>query len=170
MRSVIKSLSNRLGAMLARGVVSLADPSTKMQSLSVSLLNDEDKTAVEHFEPYGFTSRPHPGAEVVMVFLDGDRSNGMVVCAADRRYRIANLADGEVAIHDDQGAAVKLTRTGIVIDGGSRDIHINGAPNVIVTNGTVKVTGGDVIADGISLKTHKHGGVTTGTAQTGTPV
>lgn len=35
--------------------------------------------------------------------------------------------------------------------------------------GTAAVTGGDVTADGISLKTHKHGGVQSGGALTGAP-
>lgn len=37
-------------------------------------------------------------------------------------------------------------------------------------SGSVAVSGGDVTADGISLKTHRHGGVQTGGGQTGTPV
>lgn len=42
--------------------------------------------------------------------------------------------------------------------------------NINVTSGTVSVTGGDVIADGISLKTHVHGGVESGGSNTGGPV
>lgn len=37
-------------------------------------------------------------------------------------------------------------------------------------SGTIAVTSGDVTADGISLKTHKHSGVTVGGGQTGNPV
>ena len=37
-------------------------------------------------------------------------------------------------------------------------------------SGTIEVAGGDVTADGISLKTHKHSGVTVGGGQTGNPV
>jgi phage gp45-like len=129
----------------------------------VALLADESKDSVEHFEAFGFTSNPKPGAEVVCAFIEGDRSHGVVLVAADRRYRIKNLLPGEVAIYDDHGAFIKLTQTGIVINGGSYPISISGAA-------TVTVTGGDVIADGISLKTHKHGGVTAGAAQTGVPV
>lgn len=163
MRQAINTLSRRIANMLARGVLTLAESAGKMQTMQVSLLADEGKTAVEHFEPYGWTSRPQPGAEVLVAFVEGDRSHGIVLCAADRRYRVTALQPGEVAIHDDQGAAVVLGRNGIVINGGTRDIHITGAPQVIVT-------GGDVIADGISLKNHKHGGVQAGSAETGVPV
>lgn len=42
--------------------------------------------------------------------------------------------------------------------------------NVNVQSGTVAVTGGDATADGISLKTHRHGGVLSGGSNTGTPI
>ena len=149
--------------MLSRGAVTLANAAGKLQTLQVSLLADENKDVVEHFEPYGFTSCPKAGAEVLAAFLDGDRSHGVVVVAADRRYRIKALQAGEVAIYDDLGHKIKLTRTGIVIDGATHNISIINCPQVTVA-------GGDVVADGISLKTHKHGGVQSGSAQTGVPV
>jgi phage baseplate assembly protein gpV len=40
---------------------------------------------------------------------------------------------------------------------------------VNIASGTVNVTGGDVVADGISLKTHTHGGVQPGSGSTGAP-
>lgn len=42
--------------------------------------------------------------------------------------------------------------------------------NVTVTNGKIETTGGNIIDQGIVLKTHKHDGVTAGGAQTSTPV
>lgn len=61
-------------------------------------------------------------------------------------------------------------KDGVIVrsqNGGANYIQITEAG--ITIHGTVTVTG-DVIADGISLKTHKHGGVTTGGGQTGVPV
>lgn len=108
-------LARRLGNMLARGSVAAANAATKMQSLQVRLLAGEVKDDVEHFEPFGFTSCPLPGAEAFAAFFDGDRSHGVVLVVADRRYRLTALAAGEMAIHDDQGQKVHITRTGIVI-------------------------------------------------------
>jgi len=156
-------LARRISNMLTRGSVTLSNAAGKLQTLQISLLSDESKDAIEHFEPFGFTSNPHPGAEVLTAFIDGDRSHGIVLMATDRSYRLKNLVPGEVAIYDDHGAFIKLTQSGIIINGGGHPIAISGAS-------TVTVTGGDVIADGISLKTHKHGGVTAGAAQTGVPV
>lgn len=159
----IAPLARRVSNMLARGSVTLSYAAGKLQTLQISLLSDEAKDTVEHFEPYGFTSNPKPGAEVLAAFLEGDRSHGIVIMAADRRYRIQNLLPGEVAIYDDHGSFIKFTQSGIAISGGSHPITINNTT-------TVTVTGGDIVADGISLKNHKHSGVTTGAAQTGAPV
>lgn len=107
--------ARRIGNLLARGVVSVVNASAKMQVLQVKLLAGEVKDGVEHFEPYGFTAHPRPGAEAAAFFFDGDRSHGIVVCVADRRYRLTGLQQGEVALHDDQGQKLHLTRDGIVI-------------------------------------------------------
>jgi hypothetical protein len=51
-------------------------------------------------------------------------------------------------------------------------LQVNGngsAGDVGTVHGTLRVTGGDVIADAIHLKTHVHGGVTPGGADTGQP-
>lgn len=152
---VARALSN----MLVRGTVVLADAATKMQSLQIKLLSGEAKDGIEHFEAYGLTARPHPGAECITLFPGGDRSHGVVIAVADRRYRVTGLAEGEVALHDDLGHKVHLTRTGIVVDGAGHNISVLG--NVIVT--------GDVVASGISLINHVHGGVAPGGGTTGAP-
>lgn len=148
--------------MVGRGVLALVNDAAKMQAVQVKLLDGEVRD-LERFQNYGFTNHPQVGAEVAAVFVGGNRDHGLVLAIDDRRYRLKGLQAGEVAIYDDLGAVIKLSRTGIVINGGGHPITISGAAQV-------NVTGGDVIADGVSLKTHKHGGVTAGGAQTGTPV
>lgn len=99
----------------SRGVVSAVNAAAKMQGLQVQLLASEGKDAIEHFEPYGFTAHAHPGAEVAVSFVEGDRSHGIALVVADRRYRIAGMEAGEVCVYDDLGQKVHLTRDGIVI-------------------------------------------------------
>ena len=139
----LNQVAGRLANLLARGAVMMANAAGKMQILQVSLLADEKKQ-LEHFEPFGFTSCPKPGAEVLAAFLDGDRSHGVVIVAADRRYRVQGLAAGDSALYDAHGHEIRLTASGI-------EIRANGSP-VLVNDGDVIVTGGDVIADGVSLK------------------
>jgi phage baseplate assembly protein V len=103
-------LARRIGNLLSRGVVATSNAAGKMQTLQAKLLADEVKDGLEHFEPYGYTSRPKPGAELLAAFLDGDRSNGVILVASDRRYRIAALEEGEVAIYTDEGDSIILKR------------------------------------------------------------
>lgn len=74
--------------------------------------------------------------------------------------------DGNITLSGDlQGVTATFSGTvtvaGLVFSAGGGDITINDV-DLIVTNG-------DVIADGISLKTHTHGGVQTGTGDTDPP-
>ncbi|MBC0385816.1 phage N-6-adenine-methyltransferase [Escherichia coli] len=84
--------------------------------------------AFEHLEPYGFTARANSGAEAVVLFPDGDRSHAVVVTVSDRRYRLKGLQTGEVAVYDDQGQSVTLTREGIVVDGAGKTITFRNSP------------------------------------------
>ena len=141
-------LSRRVNLMVARGVLSVVNDALKMQGVQVKLLSGEVRE-MERFQNYGFTSRPHPGAEAACVFVGGNRDHGLVLAIDDRRYRIGGLQDGEAAMYDDLGHTIIFKRTGIVITGATHDINIIDCPKVIVT-------GGDVIADDISLKHHHH--------------
>ncbi|MDU8113514.1 phage baseplate assembly protein, partial [Pseudomonas syringae pv. actinidiae] len=85
------SLLNR---MLVRGTVVLAKASSKMQALQMRLTAGEVKDDMEHFEPYGFTSNPLAGAEGIAAFIGGDRSHGLLLVVADRRYRLKGLELG----------------------------------------------------------------------------
>ncbi len=123
-------LARGLQNLFSRGVVSAVNSALKMQTVQIQLLTGEGKDNVEHFEPYGYTSHPQVGAEQVTGFVDGDRSHGIVLIVADRRYRLTGLAAGEMAIHDDQGQKVHLTRNGIVIDGAGLPILLTNAPKV----------------------------------------
>jgi hypothetical protein len=52
---------------------------------------------------------------------------------------------------------------------GNVTIMGNGSGTVNASGCTINLTGGDVIADGISLKNHTHSGVVVGGANTGKP-
>lgn len=137
---MIAPLARRIGNMLARGTVTMANAANRMQTLQLKLLSGETKDGVEHFEPYGFTSHPKSGAEHLTVFLDGDRGHGITVVVSDRRYRLKGLAEGEVAISDDLGQKVHLTRNGIVINGAGKPITLTNASKVRMET-SLEVTG-----------------------------
>lgn len=122
------NLSRLVLGLIGRAVVKSINASGKCQTVDVALLGGQDKTGIEHLEPYGFTSHANPGAEAVVLFPDGDRSHGVIITVSDRRYRMQGLERGEVALYDDLGQSVMLTRDGIVVDGGGRQIIFTNAP------------------------------------------
>ena len=162
-RKLIGPLQHRVAMMVSRAVIALVEDAGGRQTLQMNVLAGEVMTDVERFQNYGMTSVPQVGAEAVLVCVAGNRSHPLVIAAEDRRYRLKALQAGEVALYDDIGHVVHLTRTGIVIEGGGQNISITGAPQVVVT-------GGDVVADGISLKTHVRAGVMGGDGDTSGPV
>lgn len=132
-------LLRRIRLIVTRGVVRLVDPTQLMQQLQVELLKGEVLDGIEHFEPYGFTSHPDAGAEVLSVSLNGRRANTVVIVAADRRYRLKGLAKGEVALHDDQGQKVHLKRAGILIETPKKVDVLAGGNVVVQAGGTALV-------------------------------
>ncbi len=165
------SIFNR---MLARGTVVLARASSKMQALQMHLTAGEIKDDMEHFEPYGFTSNPLPGAEGIAAFIGGDRSHGLLLVVADRRYRLNALQSGEVAIYTDEGDRIHLKR-GKVIDIETNTLNVKAAVAVNFDTPQITQTGkivslGDQVAGGISQISHTHGGVQGGNGQSGPPV
>ncbi|EGJ49056.1 phage baseplate assembly protein V [Desulfocurvibacter africanus] len=117
-------IKRRISLMVTRAVVSLVDSEQAMQLLQIKGLADELLDDCEHFEAYGFTSNPHPGAEGVALAAGGNRSHCIVVCVGDRRYRLKGLKSGEVAIYTDEGDSVHFQR--------GRKIKVTGGEEVSV--------------------------------------
>ena len=106
MRQVLNKIMN----LVSRGFITFSNSASKCQTLQIKMSGGEQKSDVEHIEPYGFTSRPLDGAEAVALFLDGDKSHGVILVAGDRRYRIKSLKPGEVAIYTDEGDYIIFNR------------------------------------------------------------
>lgn len=127
--------------LVGRGVVALANAAGKLQRLQLRLLDGDVKDNVEHFEPYGYTAKPLPGAEHVTLFLDGDRSFGITVVVADRRYRVKDLPDGGVALFDSAGSRIVLSADG--------RITVTAAAKVVIDSPVVEITGDLMVAQNI---------------------
>jgi phage baseplate assembly protein V len=107
----------RIRGMVARAVVDLVNDATKLQGLQITIMAGQGADDVERFQNYGLTSVPLPGAEGIALAVGGVRAHTAVIAVDDRRYRVTGLVGGEVAVYDDLGHRVHLTRNGIVIDG-----------------------------------------------------
>ena len=163
-----------LTRMIARGTVALASAGNMLQTLQMRLTAGEVKDDLEHFEPYGYTSHPQPGAEGLALFLGGDRSHGVVVCVADRRFRLKELKPGEVALYTDEGDTFVFKR-GRIVELETMTLKVKAGTAVEFDTPLIKTTGriesdGDQVAAGISQVEHVHDGITRGGAQSNAPV
>ena len=167
-------MRNSIANMLARGVVALGNSANKLQSLQLRLLAGEVKDNVEHLEPYGFTACPLSGAEALAGFIGGDRSHGVVIVVADRRFRLQGLRPGEVALYTDEGDRIHFKRDR-VLDIQTVTLNVKASESVNFDTPLIKTTGriesaGDQVAGGISQIEHLHDGVEKGDKQSGPPV
>jgi phage gp45-like len=171
-------LSNALGKIaslvgLGRITATIEGATVRFAQLSHFALRD--RTAV--MQGYGFASKPHPSAVGAYFCLGGDLSQMVIIQTHDERY-FFTLSEGEVALHDDIGQSVHLTRTGIVINGGGNNLVITNAP-IVTQNGDLHVTGDIIDQTGTNAHTvaqmrgiynsHTHQEHGTGGGTTGTP-
>ena len=108
----LERISHAVQSAVTKGAVLRTDDASGAQRVEQKGLGGWSDWA-DVFHPYGFRSRAKAGAEAILCRLGGvGELVALVVC--DRRYRVT-LAEGEVAIFDDQGQKVHLKRGGIEI-------------------------------------------------------
>lgn len=132
-----EAIYERVSNMIQRGTIGTVDDAKMMQQLDVRMRNGYKPKQVEHWHPYGMSMHPKSGAEVLAFSVGGDMDHMVVIPGADRRYRV-KVAEGEMAIHDDQGQVVHLKRGGIEITS-NKPVTVKGQK--IVLDGDVEIKG-----------------------------
>jgi phage gp45-like len=107
---------------------------------------------------YGLASHAMAGSDGMAIFASGDRSNGVIIATGNQKYRLRNLASGEVALYTDEGDFVKLSRGKIIAIKCGTKVHLD-CPLVEMT-GDLHVTGEVVrgwgTGDQVTLGKHVH--------------
>ena len=134
LNKVLDPLKRRIQTMITRGVVTLVDSSLMMQELQVKV-RGTPIDGVEHFEPYGFTAKPHSEAEALLACLGGNSSRMVAVTVADKRFRLKGLVDGEVALYTDEGDVIHFKRDNHIYVDSFKTITAK-APNVNIIAST----------------------------------
>jgi len=132
MNRLLAPISRRIRLMVARAVVTAIGDAGKIQAAQVKLLDGEVRDGIEVLHQYGFTSLPHGKPEGLYFSVGGDRDHGVLICVADRQFRLKSMAPGEVAIYDDLDQKIHLTRDGIVIDGAGLPLIVRDTPIVTI--------------------------------------
>lgn len=129
-----------IGNLIARAVLVGLNSRNKCQLADVELIAGEKKSEIEHIEPYGFTSAALDEAEAVVLFPSGDRSHGVVIAVADRRYRLQGLKRGEVAIYTDEGDSIVLKR-GKLVEVTTSQLIVNASSKIVLNTPVIEASG-----------------------------
>jgi phage baseplate assembly protein V len=98
-KDALRDLIRRTRMSIGRAVLAAINDATGLQETQIRLMQDEVKGGVAHLQSYGLTVHPLPGAEGLVLFVGGNRDHGVAIKFDDRRFRIRNLAPGEVAVY-----------------------------------------------------------------------
>ena len=145
--SLNKTIDERILRQLARhrqgyrGVGGVVNSAAAVSLVSGEGLQSEPIQAAELMQHYGITSNPPPGFMFVAVPIGGKTAHSIIVATEHGNYRLKGLKSGEMAIYDDQGKKVYLTRDGIVVDGGGKTITIQNTPKLLVDAPVLECTG-----------------------------
>ncbi|MEX3691890.1 phage baseplate assembly protein V [Paraburkholderia sp. BR14263] len=120
--------------VIGRGRVSTASDSGPVQLVQVQVNDLETIDNVRRLAEFGFTSMLPDGTDVVMAFIGGDRSNGVIVGSNHQQSRPTGLKAGESMLFSLDGKRVYMTASGgIEIDAKGQPVVINNASDVTWT-------------------------------------
>jgi phage baseplate assembly protein V len=128
--SSLERLFRRVMLMIGRGRLTTGQDDGPVQRHQVRLGALEVRDNTPRLAEYGFTSMPPPGSDAVLVFIGGDRSNGVMIATGHQASRLKRLQPGEAALYDNLGQRVFLTRKGVVIEGAGLPVAIRNTPEV----------------------------------------
>lgn len=154
-------LSRRITALVNRARVQLVNDKSKTQSLQVTVLEDETRDAVEHFQAAGFKSVPLVGAEALVLAVGGDGDHRIAVVVHDKKSRPTGWKPGETGIYNlTTGDLIHLKADGSIEITATRALKIK-APQVeiegnVVVNGELSDRHGSLSQMRTTFNQHSH--------------
>ena len=129
---IIERTARRVLMALARGLITTVNDAGGVQIMQVKLNALETGDNRQRMAEFGLTSNPPTtNSDAIVLFLGGDRSNGVVVATGHQPSRPKNLAPGETMLYSQDGKYVYMTASGgIVVEAKGQPVTINDASNV----------------------------------------
>lgn len=167
----VNRLYTRMLLMVARGVIQVVNDSQGIQLVQVQLGSNETRDNTLRMQEYGLTSNPPSGTRGIVLFVGGDRTNGVMIATDNPDLRAKGLAVGEVKLYDNASKFIYLAEDGIHIGCAGLPLFID-SPITQSTGDIIDNSGtnGHTMAQMRSIyNTHTHGGVLPGTDDTAIP-
>ena len=135
--NALSRIWRRVQLFVGRGRVTTSNDDQTVQKLQVRLGALETRDGTPRLAEFGFTSRPPIGSDVIVVFVSGDRSNGVAIATGHQQSRPTGLQEGEAMVYDLWGKKIYFTKDGgIVVDAKDTDVAVNNATTVTINAAT----------------------------------
>lgn len=153
---VLSRMWRRVQLVISRGRITYSSDAGNVQLLQVRLNARETRDNLPRLAEFGLATRPPTGADVIVVYPAGDRSNGVVIATGHQATRPLGLQEGESQLYDQWGKSIYLTESaGIVIEAQGAAVTVNNATTVtinatdsVVMNTPLLKVSGDIEAGG----------------------
>ncbi|WP_392563198.1 phage baseplate assembly protein (plasmid) [Orbus sturtevantii] len=136
----IKKLYRNIKMMIGIGQVVQVNDSGPIQIAQYqTALESKDNTP--RIAEFGFSSSLPADSDVVMVFIGGDRTNGIIVASNHKESRYKDLKQGETVIYNQWGDHIILSKSGITVQANSKPVKIVTTATVEIDAPLLTVTG-----------------------------
>ncbi len=110
MIDLLNKLRNKIYLIIGRAILKAVNNDGKIQKVKVQGLYKENITDIDRIQEYGLETYPtvDDNSEVVILFPNGNRDNGVVVKIGNREYRPTDLSEGGVCLYNFAGTKVWL--------------------------------------------------------------
>lgn len=134
-----ESVWRRVWNSLGFGSITAIDDSGPVQRAQLKLGYAEVRDRTPVMQLFGLSAFPPLPSDAVLVFIGGDRSNGVVIATNNQGSRPTGQSEGESTLYNAHGMSVYLSKSGIVVNAGNQPVTVNNATTVTVN------ASGDVI-------------------------
>jgi phage gp45-like len=166
-RKELEPIRRRAMNVVSRGTIRTVSDSTKTQTVQVELNGDEATFPIEHLQPFGFSSVPVTGADVLHVSVGANRANGVAIAVNDNRYRPTGNSEGTVCLHTQNAVLVRcLPNNNVEI--GNTPTQLAARADRVEQQLTALVTSFNAFVTAYNV--HLHDGVVFSPPSTGMPV
>lgn len=127
--STLQAIKKKIFLLIGRAIITAIDSSTKTPVIQVTGLKGETITDVEFINPYGFEAIPTEG-QAVIVFVNGNRDQGLCLVMHNREERPTDLEDDEVQMYSKFNNYIKCNK--------DEEVEINGNADYAVAFNDLK--------------------------------
>lgn len=141
-QATTERLSRRVLLLVGRGRVSApVNDSGNVQLLQAQINPLETIDGLRRVAEFGFTSVPPLGTDVAIIFVGGDRGQGVVIGTNHQASRPKGLQPGETMIFTQDGKQIYLTASGgVVVEAKGQPVTVSDASDMTINcSGKFKV-------------------------------